>query len=598
MLKFSSLRVTDFERITSHIAAGQIPLGRDRAGSTTAPRDYLDKVNFALDQGRITLDGRRLLLLDAFAIGALRTELVESLGTDAAQGLLTRIGYASGARDARSARNLYPDAADYERAYLSGPQLSALEGLVLVEPVDVKMDVARGTFYCEYLWRDSSEGEIHVTNYGTGETPVCWMQVGYACGFATAFMGRPILFREVQCCGMGHETCRVIGKPVDQWSEAERDLSFLTPRAFVNMHLVRETALAVPSPGARGLPRSGRNSRSSVERVMVGISPQFSAACHALNRVAPTNATVLFLGESGVGKEMFARTLYRISPRADKPFVAVNCAAIPESLLEAELFGVEKGAYTGAVTSRPGRFELADDGVLFLDEVGTLSLAAQAKLLRVLQEGEIERVGGIGTKQVDVRVVTATNVNLREAVNAGEFREDLYYRLNVFPLHIPSLRERIDDIPLLMDAFLKRYCAEHGRVVTGFTQHATEAMLRYDWPGNIRELENLIERAVILAPEGGAIDTFHLFRQEDRLGGASAEFNRQPPDPEPQTEANVFSENIEDFMRDGRSLDQAIDLVVDDIVEKANGNVSAAARVLGISRARLDYRLGKRKRST
>ncbi len=563
-------------------------------------RETFQKLDFAVDESRITLDGRRMLLIDAFAVGALRTELVESLGTDAARGLLTRIGYAAGARDARSARNLYPGAEDYERAYIAGPQLSALEGLVNIEPVEFVMDVARGSFYSEYLWRDSSEGEIHVTNYGTGELPVCWMQIGYACGFATAFMGRPILFREVQCCGMGHEVCRVIGKPVDQWSDAERDLGYLTPRAFVNMHLVRSTALSGPAPNSRSTAPGGRRVESSADRQMVGISPRFSAACHSLNRVAPTNATVLFLGESGAGKEMFARTLHQISQRSAQAFVAVNCAAIPETLLEAELFGVEKGAYTGAVTSRPGRFELAHQGVLFLDEIGNLSHAAQTKLLRVLQEGEIERVGGIGTKRVDVRVAAATNANLAEAVNRGDFREDLYYRLNVFPIHIPALRNRVDDIPLLMDAFLKRYCDAHGRTVTGFTEYATEALLNHDWPGNIRELENLVERAVILAPEGGAIDAVHLFRNEDRLRApnrneTTVAANRRNPALDPGR--NSPDARARSRVRGGQTLDQVVDMMIDDALEEVGGNVSAAARKLGVSRARLDYRIGKRKKT-
>ena len=243
----------------------------------------------------------------------------------------------------------------------------------------------------------------------------------------------------------------------------------------------------------------------------VGTSSGYVSAVHLVERVAPTVATVLFLGETGVGKEVFARMLHEASPRRDKPFVAVNCAAIPETLIEAELFGVERGAYTGAATSRPGRFERAHGGTLFLDEVGTLSPTAQGKLLRTLQEGEIERVGSTATRRVDVRIVAATNVPLHEAVRDGRFRGDLYFRLNVFPIQLPPLRERRDDIPLLMHHFLRRFCSRHGRSATGFTERAVTRLMSYDFPGNIRELENMIERAVILAADGSPIDLAHIF---------------------------------------------------------------------------------------
>ena len=217
-----------------------------------------------------------------------------------------------------------------------------------------------------------------------------------------------------------------------------------------------------------------------------------------VKKVAPTDATVLFLGESGVGKEIFSHNLHRLSKRAKGPFIAVNCAAIPEQLAESELFGVEKGGFTGATVSRPGRFERAHGGTLFLDEIGTLSFTAQGKLLRALQEGEIERVGDTQVRKVDVRVIAATNVNLRDAVRDGSFREDLYFRLNVFPVRVPPLRDRRDDIPLMMNWFMQRACKKHGKAITGFRERAVDALINYRWPGNVREMENMIERAVIL----------------------------------------------------------------------------------------------------
>ena len=327
---------------------------------------------------------------------------------------------------------------------------------------------------------------------------------------------------------------------------------------------------------------------------LVGVSAQFNAACHMLNRVADTDATVLFLGESGVGKERFAQALHAIGRRRDGPFVAVNCAAIPEDLMESELFGTERGAYTGAAEARPGRFERAHGGTLFLDEIGTLSMAAQAKLLRALQEGEIERLGDSRTRKVDVRVIAATNVDLRAEVRRKRFREDLFYRLNVFPVRLAPLRERREDIPHLIAYFLNKYSGRHGRVPSGFTEKALQALMAYEWPGNIRELENLIERGVILAPEGEAVDVCHLFNAGEtvtsivleltRAGTLAARGHEEPPAPEP----------IEDrILDDGVGLAELEQRVVDRALERSGGNVSQAAKLLGLSRAQMAYRVKK-----
>ena len=220
--------------------------------------------------------------------------------------------------------------------------------------------------------------------------------------------------------------------------------------------------------------------------------------------MAPTRSTVLVTGESGTGKELITNLLHQHSTRCDKPLIKVNCAAIPETLLEAELFGHEKGAFTGAVAQKKGRFELAHEGTLFLDEVGDMSLTLQAKLLRCIQEGEFERVGGTETLKVDVRLIAATNQDLLEAIAARRFRDDLYYRLNVISIHVPPLRERTGDIPLLIGHFIRKYTAETGRKIEGITQDCLEAMAAYPWPGNVRELENIIEQLVVMARETAA----------------------------------------------------------------------------------------------
>jgi two-component system response regulator HydG len=247
-------------------------------------------------------------------------------------------------------------------------------------------------------------------------------------------------------------------------------------------------------------------------RAIIGTSLAWRRTMDIVMQAAPSEATVLLLGESGTGKELLARSLHDNSARAKGPFVAVNCAAIPESILEAELFGYEKGAFTGATTARDGRFEAANGGTLFLDEIGEISRHVQVKLLRVLQEGEIERLGGGGkARRIDVRIVAATNVNLAEEVKGGRFREDLYYRLNVIPVNVPPLRDRRDDISLLAQHFVQVYAEKNGKAISGCSPTALERLTEYGWPGNVRELENAIERAVVLTRAG------HTVIDEDAL---------------------------------------------------------------------------------
>jgi two-component system response regulator HydG len=232
---------------------------------------------------------------------------------------------------------------------------------------------------------------------------------------------------------------------------------------------------------------------------IIGSSPAWRQVCRTIEQVAPSRSTVLVSGESGTGKELVAHVLHRLSPRAEQAFVTLNAAALPDSLVEAELFGYEKGAFTGAMQRKPGRFELADGGTLFLDEIGELPLAAQAKLLRMLQEGTFERLGGTRTHKVDVRIVAATNRNLLQEVAAKRFREDLYYRINVIAIELPSLRERREDVPLLLAYFLRKYAQQNGKEIVAAQQEVIQRLQAYDWPGNVRELENVVERAVVLA---------------------------------------------------------------------------------------------------
>ncbi len=283
-----------------------------------------------------------------------------------------------------------------------------------------------------------------------------------------------------------------ITKPFDT-----EHLVLLIKRALENQRMVTENILLKEELGQKSMP------------VIIGKSPLIEEVAQRLRRVAPVKSTVLLLGESGTGKELFARAIHSLSPRRDYPFVAINCAAIPENLLESELFGYEKGAYTGADRTKPGKLELAHLGTVFLDEVGELDLSLQAKLLRVLQEGEIERVGGVGPLKIDVRVVAASNKNIEKEVQEKKFREDLFYRLNVFPIDIPPLRKRREDIPLLARYFAKKYVSEIKSGEKTISPEALQALSSGYWRGNVRELENTIERAVILC-DGDTIKPEHL----------------------------------------------------------------------------------------
>ena len=548
-------------------------------------QDLAKRLRFAPQQGRIWLDDQRMMLMHISSLGALRQELIESLGKETARGLITRIGYQAGNNDAAMARKVRAGSNTYDD-FLAGPQLVSLEGIVHCEPIALDIDVERGHYYGDFALIDCSEAEAHVASYGIGNEAVCWMLVGYACGYTSAFMGRPILWREIECRAMGHRNCRVVGKPVEEWVDAADDLRFLQIGDFVKWAVEPQAALPATSRIAARISSTNENSFG-----MVGISAGFNTVCHMVKKAAPTEATVLFLGESGVGKEIFANNLHHLSKRRDGPFVAVNCASIPEHLMESELFGVEKGGYTGATTSRPGRFERAHGGTLFLDEIGTLSFTAQGKLLRALQQGEIERVGDTRTRNIDVRVIAATNINLREEVKAGNFREDLFFRLNVFPIKVPPLRERRDDIPLMMNWFLQRFAKRHGKIITGFRERSVDALFNYDWPGNIRELENMIERAVILAEEGGSLDLCHLFTSGEEIDTSSFILKRNGNialAAEPKTSGNVLA-----IVGNKPGLAETEAAMLRAAVAEAGGNLSRAARLLGITRPKLAYRLRK-----
>ncbi|CAN7470281.1 sigma 54-interacting transcriptional regulator [Pseudomonas umsongensis] len=577
-------------------------------------QDLVDRLYFNPKEGLIWLGDKRMMLMHVEAFGALRQELLESNGVEFTRGLLTRVGYMTGQRDADLAIKARGTGNELDIA-AAGGQLHALSGIVEVAPVCIEFDHKKGFKYGEFTWKRSVESEVHIAANGVSTDPICWMEVGYSSGFMSRLMGRRLLARETQCQGCGHDLCRVIVKPVEDWDNCGDDLKYFQPQVTDHGRtqpvkpVSNTTVKAAPSPF--GLEES-QPSVSEFGRP-VGSSAAYHIAMHKILRVAGTNATVLLLGESGVGKTMFAHELHSNSLRANTPFIEINCAAIPEQLIESELFGVQRGAYSGATDPRPGRFEIAHGGTIFLDEIATLSMTAQGKLLRVLQSGDLERLGSNKTIKVDVRVIAATNEDLAKAVKAGRFRSDLFYRLNVFPITIAPLRERKDDLPLLLDTIMRKLCALHGRRLTGVAPRALQVILDYHWPGNIREFENVIERAIILSDDGDMLDLRHLSGldalggQLERIGTVSWDsgpaIGIRMPDVDAPSVGLAQQEHASHdqllavaqrtLQRGPVRLSQIEEVYIEVAMQLSENNISRAATLLGLSRAQLDYRLKK-----
>jgi DNA-binding NtrC family response regulator len=468
-------------------------------------------LDFAPDEGIIRLHEQRVVILSAAALGMLRKELVGTLGGDVARRLFLRFGFADGYHDAVSLRDRskWTDPLEGLRA---GVLIHRLEGIVRAEIVNLEHDAASGRFEEEVVWQNSYIAEQHVHHYGTSTDPICWSLVGYASGYASACLGQEIYFRETACIGQGSKACSVVGKDAQSWGDEldgfrldfqSADLGPEVERLREVMHarrleLDRRERLLERRERELNLLRE-RVARHAASKHFIASSASMQEVLEFAARVAPLDTTVLVYGESGTGKEFIVRMIHDQSPRAGAPFLSVNCAALTETLLESELFGHVRGAFTGAVRDKAGLLEVAGAGTLFLDEIGEIAPTVQAKLLRALQEREIRRVGAERNIKVHARVVAATNRDLRAAVEAGTFREDLYFRLGAFVITVPPLRDRREDIPLLVHEFLRRSAARVKKDVKTVSADVMTALMRYEWPGNVRELEHAIERAVILA---------------------------------------------------------------------------------------------------
>ena len=527
-------------------------------------------LDFRPDRGIIRLHEQRVVILSAAAMGLLGKELITALGLEAARRLILRFGYADGYHDAVSLRDRSNWATPLE-GLRAGAVLHRLEGIVRTENRKLEHDPESGRFEEESLWHDSYAAEQHVHHYGKSEAPVCWSLAGYASGYASACLGQEIYFRETECLAQGATRCTVVGKDAGSWDDDELEALRFDFRSADLAHQVERLRDAVHER-LKELERRERHvakrereldllrervARHAASKHFIAGSPAMQEVLELAGRVAPLDTTVLVYGESGTGKEFIVRLIHEQSPRAAGPFISINCAALTETLLESELFGHVRGAFTGAVRDKPGLFEVAANGTLFLDEIGEVAPTVQAKLLRALQEREIRRVGGERNISVNARVVAATNRDLRAGVEAGTFREDLYFRLGAFVITVPPLRERREDIPPLVHGFLRRAAARMKKDVDSVSADAMTALMNYSWPGNVRELEHAIERAVIVAR------------------GASIKVRELPPEVLQKTRLRASDDNLD--LKDKERV------MIERALERYRGNRRQAAAALKIS---------------
>jgi transcriptional regulator with PAS, ATPase and Fis domain len=450
-------------------------------------------LSFAPKGGVMHFMGHRVLLIDARALGLFRKELINSLGLSVARNMLTRLGYAHGWLTADSLGAEYPELL---KDPACGPALHMLQGMVNAREFRAN-DIDDPVDNMTVIWQDSYEAEQHLIHLGISHEPVCWTLTGYVSGYISRMLGRETYCLEHKCRGKGDALCHVESRTREGWGDMIDDhLPFFK----------EETIDGVLKDVTTRLRKSERRlwrlkKLFDIDVYPPGIITRSEAMRQQLDlakRAAKVDCSVVITGESGVGKEMIARFIHDESARAGRPFVAINCGAVTETLLESEFFGHVKGAFTGADSDRVGLFEAANGGTILLDEIGEMPQGMQMKLLRVLQEKEVRRVGESKSRPVDAKVIAATNRDLDDEVKTGRFRRDLYYRLCVIELAVPPLRDRVEDILPLARFFLEKTAEKMGCSMEGFSPVAAENLLLYAWPGNVRELQNVVERAVAL----------------------------------------------------------------------------------------------------
>jgi two-component system, NtrC family, response regulator HydG len=524
-------------------------------------------VEFDPEDGVVRFAGERALIIDATAKGTLRKELVTNLGQAGARAVLTRFGYVHGWRMAEAIQDLFKweSEEDWQGAY---GRIHMLGGMFCLGPGEPDSLTKDGL-----TLSSSFEADQHLAHLGLSDAPVCWTICGVISGYLSRAVGKEIFVLEERCIGRGDSVCHLLGRTHEEWGDDRADdLRFYRAESLDSWI---EPSLHRITSSLKEIERKLREKRRALARVVpdevdpLGMITRSSSMRRLVNltrRIARVDTTVLITGESGTGKERIAHLLHEESARSPGPFIAVNCGAITESLLESELFGHARGSFTGASQDRVGFFESANGGTLLLDEIGDISPGMQVKLLRVLQEREVRRVGETRSRPVNVRVLAATNRELAEDIQVGRFRKDLYYRLNVVQLHVPSLRERREDLLPLARVLVAEAAAKFRRRVSGISPRAADQLLRYDWPGNVRELENAMQRAVALGR-----------RSLIEIDDLPEEVRRAVPLPSLSGPVRVLQEIEKDYI-----------LAVLDLND---GNQTRAAKQLGIGTATLYRKL-------
>jgi DNA-binding NtrC family response regulator/predicted hydrocarbon binding protein len=522
-----------------------------------------------LSEGRFDLHGRRLVLHSSDALAQLRKDLVETVGPEQARRLLTRFGNFWGRADAAAMKRIF-HWHSVEEWLKAGPRMHTLQGVARVVVKTLDLQPAIGRFHMEVTWHDSAEADEQRLALGPSTDPVCWTMVGYASGYASFCTGLEVFFVEDKCRGKGDRVCSAVGRDRPSWgNEIEPHVSYFRADD-IQGHVLRLSQELKEK--MKEIARQRRRI-ASLEKV-VAVTPvevhsnAYRQVIEFASRVARHDSSVIISGESGSGKEVLARHIHRVSPRCDGPFLAVNCGALPETLLESELFGHKEGAFTGASRDRLGLFEEANGGTVFLDEIGDVSPSMQTKLLRVLQEREIVRVGENRPRKVDMRVIAASNKDIKRAVKDGRFREDLYYRLGVIEIEVPPLRDRREDIVSLARHLVAKTAARLGIDQLRLDSTALDCLNSHAWPGNVRELENVIERAAVLCKDG-------VIRPEDL----------------PTEIAQTVAAPLYSPAGNAQSLREVERRHIHAVLESVGGSRTQAAKILGISSATLWRRL-------
>ncbi len=453
--------------------------------------------------GFVGLQGRRLLIHDLSSLGQFRKDLIETIGEDMARRILTRKGLFWGQADCAGMQRLFTWDSK-EELIKAVAELIKIIGFGYAEIIEISLEESSNALTMQLRCADSAEVEQHRNEFGKALAPICWVIVGYLSGYVSYCLGKNVYFSETKCQGAEASNCIFIGKDIDTWgNEFDTQLPFFLA-ADIQKRVQRLSMRIREQQRALNVHRKQLQA-SQVPALLSGVETKSKAFMNVLalsDRVASFDTTILITGETGTGKELLARHIHGISARKHHPFLAVNCSALPESLLENELFGHKAGSFTGAHSSEIGLFEAAEKGTIFLDEIGDISLSTQAKLLRVLQSKEIRPVGQMKPQHIDVRVISATNRDLDKLVSEGLFREDLLYRLRVLNIVVPPLRERTEDILPLARFFVSKLAKKYAILNLRLDPQTVDVLTRYFWPGNVRQLENALEHAAVLCNDG------------------------------------------------------------------------------------------------